>query len=107
MEENHWWDTDVESKTKENAYRSIQTVQTLSSVKEMLYELSGDFDDSPFEKDVEYYVQIIDEMCEFATDERDWNNDWNNEIPQEIIPKLKELYTELKNVDDDDDIIEA
>lgn len=107
MEENHWWDTDVESKTKENAYESIQTVNNLSSVKNMLYELSGDFDDSPFKKDVEYYVQIIDEMCECANNNEDWDERWENEIPSEIKPKIKQLYIEMRDYDDDDDIIET
>lgn len=109
MSENYtyWWENDVSERDKEDVLSSIETCKSLSNLTERLYEVSGDFNDSPFKKDIEYYEQLLNILQNEADNEVSWNNASKERIPDILKPHIKNLYIKHQKESGDDDIIIA
>lgn len=94
--------------TKQEIRQVITESKSLQSVQDRLYEVSSGYeDDGPFERNTEYYVVFIDHLVKSAHKDKKWDKSWDEKLPEEIRQPIKNLYNQMLESGDDDDIIEA
>lgn len=103
MKDDHWSENISEEDIK-SVRTAVNNAKSIAAIEESLYEVSGDFNESPFKKDVEYYTQILDDISVSYSNNEDWNDFWNERLPNVVLNKVKELYDDNS---EDDDIIKA
>lgn len=103
----HWWAEDVPDRTREDVLTAVENARSLGAVEQALYDVSGDFNQSPFDKGTQYYVEIVTTLREQAVADVPWNQSTGFRVPEFIRPHVRELYEQAQQSDDSDDILEA
>jgi hypothetical protein len=106
MDDNQFWNDEISSDDKKEDFKSvILRCKSLQSVREAIYEFDKNSDQTPFQKDTEYYIQIIDILLENSSNNKRIDEQLTSKFPPTIEDHIEELYKNLQDLETDDDLI--